>query len=255
MVNRCLPQTSHPQGAERQPSSPAIVQQEDRSVGGGAELLVGVAMVAISSLFVGLRLANHDFDATVFILAGEEVTDPAVNPDMFIVEGAFGYDGQRYYRLSRNPFTSEVEEFGITFDRPAYWQKRIGYPFIVWLVSGFGRAEVVPWMMIAVNVVAVGVIGTVAARLARMHERSPWLGLIPAAWGGYVVAISQNLTEAVVGAFLIASLLGSPPTTLGPGRRGTGGSGSHPGNIAHLLGRAPSHVVLSARAASRCCQG
>lgn len=172
-----------------------------------AELLVGLAMVAISALFVGVRLSNHDFDPTVFILAGEEVTDPAVNPDMFIVEGAFGYDGQRYYRLSRNPFTSEVEEFGITFDRPAYWQKRIGYPFIVWLVSGFGRAEVVPWMMIAVNVVAVGVIGTVAARLARMHERSPWLGLIPAAWGGYVVAISQNLTEAVVGAFLIASLL------------------------------------------------
>jgi len=49
-----------------------------------------------------------------------------------------------------------------------------------------------------------------AARLARMHDRSPWLGLVPAAWGGYVVAISQNLTEAVVGAFLVAALLNVP---------------------------------------------
>ena len=170
-------------------------------------MLVGLAMVALCSLFVGVRLANHDFDPTVFILAGEEVTDPAQNPDMFIVKGAFGYDGQRYYRLSRNPFTSEVEEFGITFDRPAYWQKRSGYPFLVWLLSGFGQRSVVPWMMIAVNVTAVGIIATIGARLARMHHRSPWLGMVPAAWAGFVVAISQNLTEAVVGALLIASLL------------------------------------------------
>lgn len=181
---------------------------EGRAVTGWrAEVLVALVMVALCTLFVGIRLGNHDNDPTVFILAGEEVTDPAVNPDLFIVAGAFGYDGQRYYRLARNPFTSEVEEFGIVFDRPAYWQKRIGYPFVVWLASGFGRQAVVPWMLIVVNVAAVGVIAALAARLARMHDRSPWLGLVPAAWGGYVVAISQNLTEAVVGAFLVAALL------------------------------------------------
>lgn len=185
--------------------NPAI---EGRPVmGWRAEILVGLVMVAISSLFVGVRLANHDGDATVFILAGEEVTDPAANPDLFIVKGAFGYDGQRYYRLARNPFTSEVEEFGITFDRPAYWQKRIGYPMVVWAVSGFGQAAIVPWAMIVVNVTAVAVLAGLAARLARMHDRSPWLGLVPAAWAGYVVAISQNLTEAVVGACLMGALL------------------------------------------------
>jgi hypothetical protein len=248
------PDESPPGG--RTPAVESSDRPAGRPVSGWrAELLVGVAMVAISSLFVGLRLANHDFDATVFILAGEEVTDPAVNPDMFIVEGAFGYDGQRYYRLSRNPFTSEVEEFGITFDRPR-------------LLAEADRLPVHRLVGVRVRPRRGGPVdddrrergrrrrdrdggGTLgpharAVTVARTHPcRLGWL------CGGHLPEPHRSGGRSVPHRVAF----GSPPTTLGPGRRGTGGSGSHPGNIAHLLGRAPSHVVLSARAASRCCQG
>lgn len=172
-----------------------------------AELLVALVMIGLASLFVGIRLAQHDKDPTVFILAGEWVTDPVENPDLFVVGDAYGYDGQRYFRLALNPTTSAVEEFGISFDRPAYWQRRIGYPLTVWAASGFGQRDLVPWAMIGVNLAAVAAIAGLAARLARMHGRSPWWGLVPAAWGGYVVAIAENLTEAVVGVLFIGSLL------------------------------------------------
>ena len=62
---------------------------EGRAVTGWrAEVLVALVMVALCTLFVGIRLGNHDNDPTVFILAGEEVTDPAVNPDLFIAARA-----------------------------------------------------------------------------------------------------------------------------------------------------------------------
>jgi hypothetical protein len=171
------------------------------------ELLVALAMVALSSIFVGARVAAHDGDETVFILAGDGVTDPVANPDLFVVRDADGYDGQRYFRLALNPTTSAVEEFGISFDRPAYWQRRIVYPVVVWAVSGFGHRPLVPWAMIGVNVVAVAVVAALCARLARMHGRSPWWGLVPAAWGGYVIAIGHNLTEPVVGVLFVGTLL------------------------------------------------
>ena len=173
-----------------------------------AVVAVALTALALMSLFVGLRLAVHKGDPSVFMLAGDLVVNPKEAPaNLRIYKSAYGYDGERYYRLARNPFTDKVTEFGISFQRPAYWQQRIGYPFLAWIVSGFGQERWTPAGLIITNLLADAVLAAIAARLALDHGRSAWWGLVPALWGGYVVALGQDLTEVVCGAFLLGGIL------------------------------------------------
>lgn len=169
---------------------------------------MALTALALMSLFVGIRLSFHEGDSSVFMLAGELVVDPHEAPsNIHIYRKAYGYDGERYYRLARNPFTHVRKEFGVDFTRPAYWQQRIGYPFLAWIVAGFGQEGLTPQALIVTNLLANAVLAGLAARMALDHRRSAWWGLIPALWGGYVVAIAQDLTEVVCGAFLVGGLL------------------------------------------------
>ena len=169
--------------------------------------VVGVVAL-LSGTFVVARLAAFGWDPSAFIVAGDGITDPSVAPDnLGINHGTDGYDGQAYYRLSRDPLTSEVTEHGIGFRRPAYWQARIGYPAVVWVVSVGGSESLVPTAMLLVNLLAVLAVTAVAVVLARDAGRSPWLALIPGLFGGYLVGISQDLSEPVQGALLLSAVL------------------------------------------------
>ncbi|WP_141013859.1 hypothetical protein [Nocardioides sambongensis] len=169
--------------------------------------VVAAVMVAYL-LFVGARLAVFAADPSGFVAAGDLVTDVTEAPaGLVVTPGTSGYDGQAYYRLSRAPWTDQVTEHGIAFTRPAYWQSRIGYPAVVWVLSAGGRAALVPTVMLAVNLVAVAAIAALAAVLARDLGRSPWWGGVPALWAGFLVGVGQDLTEPLAGALLLAALL------------------------------------------------
>lgn len=167
-----------------------------------------VAVVAAAYLaFIGVRLAVFDGDPSGFVTAGALTTDPTASPDSLVVTpGTAGYDGQAYYRLARDPFTDEVAAEGITFTRPAYWQSRIGYPLVAWVVSAGGQEFAVPLALLMVNLLAVVLLALLAARLARSVGRSAWWGAVPAAWAGYVVGVGQDLTEPLAGVLLLAAL-------------------------------------------------
>jgi len=158
--------------------------------------------------FVLIRLGAFGGDPSAFVVAGDGVTDAHDAPGgLGLHRGTDGYDGQAYYRLARDPLTDEVREHGIAFTRPAYWQTRIGYPATVWVVALGGREALVPGAMVAVNLAAVLALAAGAALLARDLGRSPWLGLVPALWAGYLVGLGQDLTEPLAGALLVAALL------------------------------------------------
>jgi hypothetical protein len=158
--------------------------------------------------FAAIRLGAFDGDPSAFVVAGDGVTDVREAPtSLGVTLGVDGYDGQAYYRLARDPLTDEVDALGIAFRRPAYWQTRIGYPLASWAVSAGGREALVPAAMLAVGLASVVALALLAALLARDLGRSPWLGLVPALWAGYVVGVGQDLTEPLAGALLAAALL------------------------------------------------
>jgi hypothetical protein len=140
-----------------------------------------------------------------FILIGQNFAHPAQLPAGMPLRAAYGYDGQFYYRLAINPLNFSHTAYGITVDA-AYRFMRIGYPVITWLVS-FGQRSLVPYMLVAVNVAAIGALGYLGAILARQGGRHAAWGLLLPGYFGLVTSLSRDTAEPVAAAFLVAGLL------------------------------------------------
>jgi hypothetical protein len=164
-------------------------------------LLTAVAL----AVFVQLRLALVGGDITGFIQLGRDFLRPGL-PIPVRTDAAIGYDGQAYFRLALDPFTTQQDANGVHLDNGPYRQQRIGYPLLVWALSG-GDPSRVPALMLAVNYVGLCLIGGLAALYARLLGRSPLWGLAIAAWPGFIFSIALDLTEIQAAALMLAGLI------------------------------------------------
>src|SRR5882762_8506241 len=107
-------------------------------------LLVAV----VTTLFLFGSLQRSDFNASALVTAGDRFCNPALVPRNLIVQNnSDGFDGQFYYRLALDPFTSKRTDFGITLDMPALRHQRILYPLLARILS-LGYDSLIPTMMI-----------------------------------------------------------------------------------------------------------
>lgn len=163
----------------------------------------------VYAVYVVVRLGMQQFDATSFVVAGVPWSDPAAMPPNFtVLEDSPGYDGQFYYRLALDPFTTEVTDFGVTLDIPAQRQQRIVYPFIVWALS-LGNPDRVPALLIAVNYLALCVVALLGAWYVRALKLHTACALLFSLYPGFVLTLSRDCVEIVAVAFLLAGLLAS----------------------------------------------
>src|SRR4030095_8355569 len=96
-------------------------------------LLIATVLGALFTLGMLLR---SGFDASTFVTAGDKYCDPALVPDnLSVLKNSSGYDGQFYYRLALDPFTSRRTDFGVTLDIPSFRHQRILYPFMALALS------------------------------------------------------------------------------------------------------------------------
>ncbi len=166
-----------------------------------------LVLVVALSLLTLCRLERADFDPSAFIVAGDHFSDAgAVPPGVSVLPDSDGYDGQFYYRLALDPFTSRATDFGITLDNPPYRHQRILYPLIVHAVA-LGDAHFVPAAMIAVNFAFFCALAWVAGSLARSSGRHALWGLLIVANPGFLVTYSRDLVEIVEATFMLASVL------------------------------------------------
>ena len=170
-------------------------------------ITVAAVAVAGASLFTVGRLAWGNKNASAIADVGREFTTGAPLPEGLIVRRNVGFDGQFFYRLALNPFTTKRAEFGLRLDQPARRQQRILYPIVAWIVSGFGRARAVPWALIAINVLGFGLIGWLGAMLARSTGRSELAGLFFVATPGILIALAFDTGEVVAVALALGTLL------------------------------------------------
>ena len=158
-------------------------------------------------VFIGLRLGLHGFDPSFFITAGDRFCNVDLVPEnITILENSAGYDGQFYYRLALNPFTSKASDFGIRLDKPAHRQQRILYPSIVWLIS-WGHAAYVPFLLIVVNLGALCLIGWFGGAYAQAMKRHALWGLVFSLYPGFILSLARDLTEILEIAMLMGGLL------------------------------------------------
>ena len=140
-----------------------------------------------------------------FILVGRHFATPAQLPHGMPVAPTYGYDGQFFYRLALNPLNFHPTAYGITMDRP-YRYMRIGYPALTWLVS-LGQHSLVPVMLVAVNIAAVGAMGYLGARFAVDGGRHALAGLLLPGYFGLITSLARDTAEPLAAACLLAGLL------------------------------------------------
>jgi hypothetical protein len=146
-------------------------------------------------------------DASYFVVAGPPATDPRYSPsNLHVFPSGTTYDGQYFYRLALEPWTSARTAAGITFDGPAYRQQRIFYPLMAWLLSA-GQWQLTPVALIVTNILAAGGLGYTAGRFAQHAGRSPFAGLLLTLYPGYIATISRDLAELCEAALLCAGVL------------------------------------------------
>jgi hypothetical protein len=169
------------------------------------------AVAGLIALLVALALAvarwltwAHD-SISRFILVGRHFATPSQLPPGMPLAKTYGYDGQFFYRLAVNPLNFHHTAYGIRMDQP-YRYMRVGYPALTWLVSA-GQRSVVPVMLVAVNIAAIGAMGYLGAMFARQSGRHAGWGLLLPGYYGLITSLSRDTAEPLAAACLLAALL------------------------------------------------
>jgi hypothetical protein len=122
------------------------------------------------------------------------------------VSNQFGYDGQFYYRLALDPFSSERQVQGLSIDNPPWRQQRILLPVLTWLVAR-GDPENTAVAMLTINLLAIASLALVAGLLLRFYGLSPWPALLFSFYPGFAISALRFLTEPLSCLLLFTSVL------------------------------------------------
>ena len=191
-----------PDGSPSQGSRPSgsLASRTDRPV------LPALIAVLAAVAFALARLQTWAKGSIgAFILVGRHFSVPSQLPPGIPLQPTYGYDGQFFYPLALNPLNLSHTAYGITVDRP-YRFMRIGYPALTWLVSA-GQHDVVPVMLVAVNVAAIAAIGYLGGVFAQQGGRHAAWGLLLPGYYGLITSLSRDTAEPLAAVCLLAGLL------------------------------------------------
>ncbi|MFN8526697.1 MAG: hypothetical protein U0821_26635 [Chloroflexota bacterium] len=152
---------------------------------------------------VGYIAGNYfEGDAACFARVGETVaTQHLIANKRCIMRESAGYDGQFFYFIALDP-TLTTYDPRASLDQPSYRYGRILYPTLAWLAA-LGRAELVPWALVLVNVVAAAAATLGAAYLLTGIRVIPWLSLVVGLSPPVIIGTLADLSEPVAMACLV----------------------------------------------------
>lgn len=156
-----------------------------------------VALVALifAGLLCALTLANNpERGLLAFAMIGTRFGEGKA-------DGTPGYDGQFAYFIARDG--AQAVPF---MDGPSLRYQRILYP-VVSRVLAFGQPELVPGVLVAVNLAAHALVTGLLAVLLIEQRASPAGALIYGLWIGSVFAVRLDLNEPLCFALAIGAVL------------------------------------------------
>jgi hypothetical protein len=177
------------------------VPRVDRS----SPALVAVTALLLYAVWVGW--AHHighdwrDWAAVGRHFVGAAETSPAISGDAPHATSVFGYDGQFFLYIARDP--SGAVPY---LDNASYRYGRIVYPLAARGLA-LGRQAPIPLALVLVNLLAVA-IGTWAVAAWLRRERFPeWFALLYAAFPGVFFGVWRDLSEPLAYALTAVALL------------------------------------------------
>ncbi len=169
---------------------------------------MAILAAIIWGTFFALTFFNYRYDLSGFINIGDVYGNRAkIAPNVTVIRQSDGYDGEFYYRLALDPFTSKATDHGVTIDCPSLRHQRIVYPLTVWAASLGGNWRYVPAMLIVVNFAALVMLAWLGARLAAMLGREPAWGILFSLYPGLIFCFERDLCEPMATMFLVSSLI------------------------------------------------
>jgi hypothetical protein len=141
-------------------------------------LLVGLIYLLLLAFFVIVR----HYSAFSFIHLGTVWGS-------HIKSGTWGYDGQFYYQIARNP--PGAAQY---MDNAPYRYQHLLYPLLTWLLSA-GQTPLVPYVLLLINLLSIAGSVEIVARLLVKRGLSPWFSLALGLYYGLAVGLTFDTTE------------------------------------------------------------
>lgn len=161
-------------------------------------LVLYVTWIGVAHLDLHRRMTDFAFIGREFVTKATD--SPAINADRRWATSRNGYDGQFFLDIARDPGRADAY-----MDNPSYRYGRIVYPLLARTLA-LGRQDAIPFMLVAINVLAVA-LGTFAlAVVLRRHGRSPWYALVFGLYPGVLVAVERDLSEALAYALVACAV-------------------------------------------------
>jgi hypothetical protein len=168
--------------------------------------MVVVLTLAVYLIVLMAFLQGHNFALGALIHVGSRfVSSPSSLGSVPVIADSYGYDGQFFYRLALDPLYKDAA-LSPRLDSPAYRQQRILYPLLVRALS-LGNKDLVPFVMVGINLVSLGFLAWLGAEYAVRSGRSPAWGLFLSLYPGFLFSFLHDLPEPMAVAFLLAGLL------------------------------------------------
>jgi hypothetical protein len=104
--------------------------------------------------------------------------------------GTWGYDGQFYYQIARNPFGAAQY-----MDSAPYRYQHFLYGLVAWVLSFGGQVALVPYALLLINLLAIGGSVELVARLLSKNDLLPWFSLGLGLFFGLTVGLLFDTTE------------------------------------------------------------
>ena len=168
-------------------------------------VLVALTALLLYAAWVGwAHHIGHDWQDWATIgkhFVGASETSPAITRDAPHATSTFGYDGQFFLYIARDP------DGAVPYlDNASYRYGRIVYPLAARGLA-LGRQEAIPLALIVLNLLAVAV-GTWAIAAWLRRERFPeWFALLYAAFPGVFFGVWRDLSEPLAYSLTAVALL------------------------------------------------
>ncbi len=159
------------------------------------QILLALGVFVAYSIMSLLVLSTHDWDPKAFILER-----PQDIPDT--QTWGVGYDGRFAYARALEPVGADEGE---VLDKPAYRYMRIVYP-IAARILGLGIPELIPWSLLALNILVAGATAWLLADLAGVRAGAVWVVLILLLSLNYLIGIRLDLNEPLATLLSISGL-------------------------------------------------
>ena len=153
-----------------------------------------ILVLFIGTAYVAAVMIVNQGDPMAFVRVGSSL-DPLLGSTQI------GYDGQFAFQIANDPLGAYEH-----LDVPAYRYQRILYPLMASVLS-FGNERLIPYVLIAINLIALTAGTWITGRLLHHNNLNPWYGLVFALNVGMLMALRLDLNEPLAFLLVQVSLL------------------------------------------------